>query len=308
MNNIFFILETLKHRKNPGLNRLARCRVARLSLCFNVSALGCILLGASAALAQPLPRPDHIVIVVEENKAYSQIIGNPAALYINQLAGRGVLLTQSHGVTHPSQPNYMALFTGSTLGLRSNACPLGVRGNNLASALINKGMSFVTYSESLPHQGYEGCGYNAYKRKHNPLANWPELAAYNQPFSAFPQSFETLPTVALLVPDQRNDMHDGSIAQGDSWLAHNIESYAQWAVKHNSLLIVTWDEDDSSENNRVATILLGQMVKPGSSSQIINHYNVLHTIEEMMGLPYLGESAGLDSISGVWRDIGKQNK
>ncbi|MDX8400788.1 MAG: alkaline phosphatase family protein [Gallionellaceae bacterium] len=305
MNNILFPLEILNQPANSGLNKL---RVALLSLCFSVSAWGFIPLGASAAHAQSLPRPDHIVIVVEENKAYSQIIGNPAAPYINQLASRGVLFTQSHGVTHPSQPNYMALFTGSTLGLRSNACPLGARGDNLASALINKGMSFVTYSESMPRQGYEGCSYGAYKRKHNPLANWPELAAYNQPFSAFPQSFENLPTVTLLVPDQRNDMHDGSIAQGDAWLAHNIESYAQWAEKHNSLLIVTWDEDNGSENNRVATILLGQMVKPGSSGQVINHYNLLHTIEEMMGLPYLGESAGLESISGIWRDSGKKSK
>jgi len=242
---------------------------------------------AAPAAAQPLPRPDHIVIVVEENKAFAQIIGNPDAPYINALARRGALFTQSYGVTHPSQPNYLALFTGSTRGIGSNACPLELSGANLASVLAEKGLSFASYAESMPQPGFEGCIYGAYMRKHNPVANWKEYAALNQPFSAFPQDFAKLPTVALVVPDQRNDMHDGSIAQGDAWLEKNIEPYAQWAAAHNSLLIVTWDEDDGSANNRVATLFIGPMVKPGSSAQPISHYSVLRTIEESYGLPYL---------------------
>lgn len=255
---------------------------------------------ASVAQARPLPRPDHIVIVVEENKSFTQIIGNPAAPYINELARRGALFTQSYGVTHPSQPNYLALFSGTTRGIGSNACPLVLHGENLAGALQDKGLSFGSYAESMPEPGFAGCAYGAYMRKHNPSANWKELAAVNQPFSAFPQRFEQLPAVALVVPDQRNDMHDGSIAQGDDWLARNIGAYAQWAMTHNSLLIVTWDEDDGSENNRVATLFIGPMVKPGRSAQRINHYSVLRTIEDMLGLPYLGESAKVTPVSGVW--------
>ncbi len=253
------------------------------------------------AVAQPLPRPDHIVIVVEENKSFAQIIGNPDAPYINALAGRGALFTQSHGVTHPSQPNYLALFSGSTRGISSNACPLELSGTNLAGALLEKGLSFVSYAESMPQAGFEGCVYGAYQRKHNPVADWKELAALNQPFSAFLRDFEKLPTVALVVPDQRNDMHDGSIAQGDTWLVKNIEPYAQWAMTHNSLLIVTWDEDDGSADNRVPTLFIGPMVKPGSSAQRINHYNILRTLSEMYGLPYLGESAQAAPVGGVWR-------
>jgi len=97
-------------------------------------------------------------------------------------------------------------------------------------------------------------------------------------------------------------MHDGSIAQGDAWLAKNIEPYAQWAMKHNSLLIVTWDEDDGSANNHIATMFIGPMVAPGNSAQRINHYNILRSIEEMMGLPYLGESNKAESITGIWRE------
>ncbi len=269
--------------------------------------LALMLLAQSALAADALPRPDHIVIVVEENKSFSQIIGNPEAPYINALARRGVLFTHSHGVTHPSQPNYLALFSGTTHGIDSNACPLELSGENLASALIAQGLSFISYSESMPKAGYAGCAYGAYMRKHNPVANWKELAAFNQPFSAFPQDFAQLPTVAWVMPDQRNDMHDGSIAQGDAWLAQNIERYAQWAMTHNSLLIVTWDEDDGSENNRIATIFVGAMVKPGKSAQRVNHYTVLRTISGMYGVPYLGESAQEGPITGVWRASGKKH-
>lgn len=250
--------------------------------------------------AQPLPRPDHIVVVIEENKSYAQIIGNRDAPYINALSKRGVLFTQSYGVTHPSQPNYLALFSGATHGITGNACPLELGGVNLASALTGKGLSFASYAESLPQAGFYGCVAGAYYRKHNPVVNWKEFARLSQPFSAFPQDFTRLPTVAFVIPDQLNDMHDGSIAQGDAWLARNMERYAQWAVAHNSLLIVTWDEDDGSAGNHVATILVGAGVKPGSSAQPINHYNLLRTIEEMYGLPYMGESAQAEPVRGVW--------
>ncbi len=269
-----------------------------------------LLLGwcVTPAEAQLLPQPDHIVIVVEENKSYAQIIGNRDAPYINALAMRGVLFTQSFGVSHPSQPNYLALFSGSTRGISNNACPLELSGDNLASALMGKGLSFASYAESMPEPGFDGCIYGAYQRKHNPAANWKELAALNQPFSAFPQDYAQLPTIALVIPDQRNDMHDGSIAQGDAWLANNIEPYAQWAMTHNSLLIVTWDEDDGSTDNRVATLIFGPMVKHGSSAQRISHYNLLRTIEDMFGLPYLGSSAQVLPISGVWRKIVRRKK
>jgi acid phosphatase len=264
-------------------------------------ALFALLCASSLAAAAPLPRPDHVVIVVMENKTYSQIIGNEDAPWINSLAKSGALFTDSHGVTHPSQPNYLALFSGSTRGITSNACPLELQGENLAGALLAKGLGFASYAESMPEAGFEGCVHGAYRRKHNPAANWKELAAYNLPFSAFPQDYSQLPIVALVVPDQRNDMHDGSIAQGDTWLARNLGPYVQWATAHNSLLILTWDEDDNWHGNRIPTIFAGAMVKPGNSAQRINHYTVLRTISEMYGLPYLGESAKEKPITGIWR-------
>jgi acid phosphatase len=261
-----------------------------------------LLLAAQCAMAGTLPHPDHIVIVMEENKSFSQIIGNKDAAYINALAKRGVLFTESYGVTHPSQPNYLAFFSGSTQNISSNVCPLQLSGDNLGSALLAKNLSFVSYAETMPEAAYTGCMYGAYMRKHNPVSNWKALAALNQPYTEFPQDFAKLPTVALVVPDQLNDMHDGSIAQGDAWLKQNIEAYVQWAMTHNSLLIVTWDEDDGSEANHIATILVGAMVKPGKSTQRINHYTLLRMLSEMYGLPYLGASADERSIVDVWQN------
>ncbi len=259
-----------------------------------------MLLAAQPAISGELPNPDHIVIVIEENRSFAQIIGNREAPWINELAKRGALFTQSYGVAHPSQPNYLALFSGSTRGIGSDACPLDLSGDNLASLLLAKGLSFVSYAESMPQAGYDGCIYGAYRRKHNPAANWKELASLNQPFSTFPADYAQLPTVAFVVPDQLNDMHDGSIAQGDAWLKQNIEGYAQWAMTHNSLLIVTWDEDDGSSNNHIATIMVGQKIKPGKYKQRINHYNILRTVEEMCGLRQLDQSANAQPLSEIW--------
>jgi len=279
---------------------------------FELVTKSCLLLGFTlfvhqALAGEALPRPDHVVIVIEENKSFSQIIANDAAPYINSLAQRGVLFTESFGVTHPSQPNYLALFSGSTHGVHSNACPLKLSGENLASALVMHGLSFNSYSQSMLVPSFAGCMYGAYMRKHNPVSNWYELAPFNHNFTSFPHDFSQLPTVAFVIPDQQNDMHDDSIAKGDSWLSHNLDQYALWAMTHNSLLVVTWDEDNGSENNRVATILVGPMVKPGISAQHINHYSVLRMLSDMYGLPYLGESNKADSISSVWQTAHNSN-
>jgi acid phosphatase len=276
---------------------------------------GLLMLATAAQAAQPaapavprLPRPDHVVLVVEENRAYSRIIGNMAAQYINGLANRGALFTQSYGVTHPSQPNYLALFAGSTMGVTDNSCPFTFKSENLASLLFAAGFTFVTYSEGLPSPGFAGCMQGHYQRKHNPMVNWQGVnvpPAANQPFTAFPQDFTRLPTVSLVVPDQENDMHNGSepdtIIRGDQWLRKNLDAYVRWAERNNSLLILTFDEDDGSENNRIATIFVGPMVKPGAYSQRIDHYNVLRTLTDLYGLPAPGRAATAQPITGIWR-------
>lgn len=255
-----------------------------------------------AIQAAPLPRPAHVVVVIEENRGYKQIMDKlNSDSYIHQLARRGMLLTQSYGVTHPSQPNYLALFSGSTQGVTSNTCPLEFSTENLASALIDKGLSFAGFSESLPAAGEPGCIWGPYRRKHNPLANWPRLpASTNLRFEDFPQDYSKLPVVSFVIPDQNNDMHDGSFDDADTWLKTHIKPYADWAFEHNSLLILTWDEDNGTENNHVVTILAGPMVKAGINDQRVNHYNVLRTLLDMYDLPAIGASRNATPISNIW--------
>lgn len=307
MKGKFCATETQRRREAPEQKPSVWRAIAGIPLCLGISVAG-FAFGCNNASAQPLPRPDHIVIVIEENRGYGQIIGSNEAPYINALAKRGALFTRSYGIGHPSQPNYLALFSGDTHGIAGDECPLQLTGDNLASALSAKGLSFASYAESLPASGALDCSYGDYYRKHNPAANWRGLEATLLTFSDFPEDFGTLPTVALVVPDQRNDMHDGSTAEGDAWLAKKIEPYAKWALAHNSLLIVTWDEDYSMKENRVATLFVGPMVKRGRSAQRINHYNILRTIEEMYGLPYLNESAQARPVKGVWRASGRAGK
>src|SRR5437879_5503658 len=150
--------------------------------------------------ATRVPRPDHVVMVIEENHSYPQIIGNPAAPYINSLAQQGALFTASLGVDHPSQPNYLALFSGSTQGVTDNACPDRFTAPNLASELIAAGLTFGGYSEDMPSVGYTGCSSLAYRRKHNPWVDWQGVevpATVNMPYTSFPANFSTLPTVAM---------------------------------------------------------------------------------------------------------------
>jgi hypothetical protein len=102
------------------------------------------------------------------------------------------------------------------------------------------------------------------------------------------------------VPNQLNDMHDGSIAQGDAWVSNNLSAYYQWAQTHNSLLIVTFDEDDSSASNQIFTLFVGPMVAAGQYSNRINHFNVLRTIEDMYGLTHAGAAASATPITVGW--------
>ena len=260
---------------------------------------------APVAHAGRLPRPDHIVVVIMENRGYSQIMdmrnGNS---YIHALARRGVLFTQSYGVTHPSQPNYLALFSGAMQGITNNACPNSFNTDNLASTLLDAGLSFASFAETLPATGDLSCMSGAYQRKHNPLSNWQGTrlpAGLNQRFADFPQDFSRLPTVSFVMPDQNHDMHDGSFSAADDWLKTRIAPYVDWAFKHNSLLILTWDEDDFNEGNRVVTILVGPMVQAGHSDQRIDHYNVLRTLLGFYGLPAPGAARDAETIKGVWK-------
>jgi PKD repeat protein len=274
--------------------------------------LSFLFVGCRFIYAQSVPTPSHVVIVVLENHGYSQIIGSPSAPYINSLATDtdGALFTQSFGVEHPSQPNYLDVFSGSNQSVILDFTPfsflLPFTTANLGAELLQHSRTFTGYSEDLPSVGYTGDNSGQYYRKHNPWVNWQGTgtngipSSLNQPFTSFPSNYNNLPTVSFVIPNQDHDMHDGTIAQADTWLQSNIDGYVQWAKQNNSLLILTFDEDDNGSNNQIATIFVGQMVKLGQYPEHITHYNVLRTVEDMYGLPYAGSSSTATPITDCW--------
>ncbi|HEY1991843.1 MAG TPA: alkaline phosphatase family protein [Gammaproteobacteria bacterium] len=274
-----------------------------------MSNLGRLLSGAGlgllslAAAANP-PKEQHVVVVIEENRSLVNMRGATEVPYINQLADEGALLTDYYAIGHPSEPNYVALFSGDTQGVQDDSCPHAYQKPNLADALGAKRVSFAIYSENLPAVGFTGCGSadKLYRRKHNPVPDFTTVPATdNRPFSDFPGDYSHLPAVSFVVPNMMDDMHDGTPAQADAWLKAKLDGYRQWAMQHHSLLIVTWDEDDGADNNRVMTIVLGQDVRPGKYQQKLNHYDLLRMLTDMYGAAPVGAAADAKDIGDIWK-------
>ncbi|WP_222853789.1 alkaline phosphatase family protein [Fodinicola acaciae] len=261
--------------------------------------------GASKPVAQVLAavhRYDHVVIVMHENKNYPDIASGSKAPYLKSLASQGALFTQSFGITHPSQPNYIALFSGSTQGVTGDTCPNTFRGKgNLFQQLGAASLSYRGYSEDLPSAGYTGCSSSDYRRKHAPWVNFDNVTqSMHVPFSSFPSDYTKLPTLSFVIPNMCNDMHDCSIGTGDTWQKTHLDAYAQWAKTHNSLLITTFDEDNFTSVNQIYTSFVGSNIKVGSYSEQVDHYRILRTIEDMYGLPALGNAASRTAITDVF--------
>lgn len=290
-----------------------------------------------------LPVYDHIVIVVEENKDYDQIIDSKDAPYINgTLRKQGANFTQMFGEEHNSQGNYFWLFSGSNQHVgfkdvvpseKTHPMKYPFQTPNLGASLIAKKLSFKGYAESLPEIGSTAekavDASGTYVRKHAPWVSFGNVpASSNLPFSKFPDpnKFAELPTVAIVVPNLENDMHNGSIATGDAWLKTNLDAYYQWAKKNNSLLIVTWDENDDKSHflgltnpfvvpgndsfkkdvqNRIATIFAGAHIKAGDYAEDkgITHVNILRTLEAMYGLPRAGAQQATAAGGGIRDDF-----
>lgn len=270
-----------------------------------------------------LPKPDHIVILMEENHGYDQIIGSPLAPFINHLAKQGASFTNAHGLIHPSQPNYIGLFSGSLQGMKTDHCiPVDTPYTtpNLGIALIRAGYSFAGYAQNMPYAGFTGCNYKRsklnggylYGRKHCPWVNWQDARenglngdSVSFPMSAFPDDFNKLPTVAMVIPDMDHDMHNNGgdtdmIRMADDWAKANLSKYIDWAQSHNSLFILSYDEDNDTWENRIPTIFVGPMVKSGQYNDSINLYHILRTIEHMYRLAPSGD-ARAGAIANIWK-------
>ncbi|MFJ9844272.1 alkaline phosphatase family protein [Kitasatospora sp. NPDC101155] len=263
---------------------------------------------AQASAASSLPTPDHVVIVMMENEDYGAVIGNTAqAPYINSLARQGASFSDAHGEWHPSLPNYYALLSGSTQGLtNSTPPPVGsVNADNLPNELAAHGYSFADYSdEATPAAWLRFADLAGTATAPNPVDKWLHCPSPTPGqacgFPTDANGYANLPTVTFAHGNASESMHDGNVLGGDTWVKNTFGGYADWARTHNSLLLVTWDEDNFTQANHMPTVLYGANVKPGSYSETINHYNMLRTIEDMYGLPYLANDANAAPILDTW--------
>ena len=270
------------------------------------------LLMTTVGMTYAQVQPNHIVILVLENKAYREIYNDTSAPYLNSLIQnpRTALFTRSFALARPSQPNYIMLFSGSPQGVNSNNTPtnLPFLAPNLGASLLANSYSFAGYSEDLPYTGFTDSAFAYYKRKHNPWVNWQGNAANgipvsaNKPFTEFPTNYTALPTVSFVIPNELHDMHDGTVKMGDTWIQDNMDGYVQWCKNNNSLFVVTFDEDNNSglDSNHIFTSITGGNIMGGLYDQPVTHYNVLRTIEQLLGLPYLGASADSSAFKNIW--------
>lgn len=248
------------------------------------------------------PHASSVVVVIMENRDYDLVIGSKDAPYINNtLVPQAALMTNSHAIGHPSQPNYVALFSGSTQGLTDDSCPHNFSADNLGNQLLSAKLTFAGYSESMPSNGYTGCTSGEYARKHNPWVDFTDLpSSTNLVYAGLPA---TVPTVWFVVPNLCDDMHDCSTQMGDTWLSNNLPPILSYNAANDGLLILTWDEADPDSNgtNQIPTLLIGPTIVPGSYAQDVNHYNVLHTIESIAGLKCLANSCKTKLLTGMWQ-------
>jgi phosphatidylinositol-3-phosphatase len=274
-----------------------------LAGCISAGALQATPIVPAAVSSFASPHGSQVTILLMENKDYKHVAGNPQAPYFNKtLIPQGVLLRNSHAIAHPSEPNYLALFSGSTQGIHGDPCPVSFKAANLASELIAAGKTFAGYSESMPHDGYKGCYHGLYDRNHNPWVEFGNVpASDNLVYRGFPS---TVASLVWIVPNLCHDTHNCAVRAGDMWLSKNLPPIIAWDKNHDGLLILTWDEadPDNGGKNHIPTVLLGPMIRRGvDDMQDVDHYSVLRTIERILGVACIAKDCKAPLITGIWK-------
>ncbi len=268
---------------------------------------------AVAAANATVPHFKHIYVIVMENRESGSVIGNSAAPYINSLVARYGLATNYRAVAHPSEPNYLALFSGSTQGVTDDGVHDLAR-QNLANQLEAAGKTWRVFAQNVPPGCFRGAvaqngrdGAGSYARKHEPAVSFksvysrPASCRKIQDFTAFAPSAADF---ELIVPNLCNDMHDCSTATGDAFLRTFIPRLLRSPSMKGSVLFLTWDEGTSKlgGGGKVATVVIGPTVKRGFRSAIPHsHYSLVRTIEAAWGLPCINRSCFANTLREFFR-------
>ena len=223
-----------------------------------------------------------------ENRSYSQVVDSG---YIAELAAKYGLATNYHAITHPSLPNYLAMTSGSTWGVVDDGWH-GLPAGGLGRQLSDAGIHWRAYMEGMGASCYRNG--NRYALKHNPFAYYGgECPAQVVPFTQFASYMGggAVPHFVWITPDLCHDGHDCSNAVVSAWLGQTVPVILNSeAWQTNGVLFVTYDEGEDSANSVLTLVIRPDQVNL-RSSVAYNHYSLLASIEDLLGLPRLGAAA-----------------
>jgi len=267
------------------------CAVVALQLACGGGGSSQVQTPVQTPVAAGQPTFSHVVLVVEENHSYSEVIGNASMPYLNSLASQYGLATQYFADAHPSLPNYLVLTTGLTETFDDTFIGT-ISDDNVIRELVKVGKTWKAYAESLPSPGYTGIDVGLYVQRHNPFAYLSDVqndstqAANIVPFTQFATDLanNALPQYSFVVPNTMDDGHDGTLVQADAWLQTNIAPLiASSAFQSSGLLIITFDEGNQADlshgGGQVATLIISSAVKQGfQSASLYQHQSTLRLI------------------------------
>lgn len=259
----------------------------------------------AAAGQTPLPKASavpgstrsHVAVLVLENKEYSQVIGNPAAPYLNSLARHYALATRYYGVTHPSLPNYLALTAGTTFGVHHDCTSCSFGGPNLMTQLNSTGFSWRSYVGGVPSSCYLGARAASYVKALNPFVYFRSISGSASgcsnivPLSNLSADLQAgnLPDFSWITPDLCQDTHHCSVGTGDRFLSQLVPPLVQGLGAHGALFIL-WDEGRTNRGGggHIPAIVVGPDVRPGTRiTTRMNQYTALRELESAFGVPPL---------------------
>jgi hypothetical protein len=258
----------------------------------------------------------HVYLIVLENEEYGSLVGSGQAPYLNELIATSGLAANYFAVSHPSQPNYLALFSGSTQGVTDDSNH-DLAGTNLADQLEAAGKTWAVFAQDYPGGCFTGASHDgtgegggaagSYARKHVPAISFTDISSNPARCSRISNLAAFDPAAAdfeLIVPNQCNDMHSCPIATGDAFLKAFAPRITASPAFAGSLLIVTFDEGktDLEGGGQVLTLLVGPGVKAAYASKTRHdHYSLLRTIEEAFGLDCLGRACAANDLGEFFR-------
>ena len=253
-----------------------------------------------------LPNFSHVYVIVLENTEFSGIVGSSSAPYINSLIAQYGLSTNSFAVAHPSEPNYIAMTSGGTQGISDDGV-YNLAVNNVFDQVDASGRTWAAYQQGYPGNCFTGTSAlplidgpgkaGGYVRKHNPAISYSSISGNPTSCANITNLANFNPAAAnfeFITPNLVNDMHDGTVADGDNFLKAFLPQITGSAAFANSVVFVTFDEGTTNINGggRIATIAITPNMTPGyKATGAYTHYSLLRTIEQAWGLPYLGNAA-----------------